>query len=254
MRIIPVLDLKGGVVVRGVGGRRDDYRPIRSQLASDPSPASVAQAFHDAGFDEMYIADLDSLAGQTPDFASLQAIAPYQRRLWIDAGLKSASELQALRTFLQPFRVECRPILALESLDHPHAIGNILDTSDVENAVFSLDLKDGVPQSNTAAWRAMSIPEIVAAVVAQGIQTLILLDLSFVGESYGVGVIELCQQIRRTYSSLTLVSGGGVRSLDDVAALHQAGCDAVLVASALHDGRLTTNAVRSLLGTARTLP
>ena len=31
MKILPVIDLKGGVVVRGVAGRRDEYRPIVSQ-------------------------------------------------------------------------------------------------------------------------------------------------------------------------------------------------------------------------------
>ena len=28
MEVIPVLDLKGGLVVRGVAGRRDEYRPV----------------------------------------------------------------------------------------------------------------------------------------------------------------------------------------------------------------------------------
>ena len=41
--VIPVIDLKDGVVVRGVAGRRDEYRPIESRFASDPRPATVAQ-------------------------------------------------------------------------------------------------------------------------------------------------------------------------------------------------------------------
>jgi hypothetical protein len=38
---------------------------------------------------------------------------------------------------------------------------------------------------------------------------------------------------------LQIVAGGGVRSAADLRSLSAAGCDAALVASALHDGRLT---------------
>ena len=36
-----------------------------------------------------------------------------------------------------------------------------------------------------------------------------------------------------------LVAGGGIRGVEDLLRLAEAGCDAVLVASALHDGRIT---------------
>jgi len=36
-----------------------------------------------------------------------------------------------------------------------------------------------------------------------------------------------------------LLAGGGVRSLDDLRQLSRIGCDGALIATALHDGRLT---------------
>src|SRR5438270_567379 len=45
MRVIPVLDLKGGQVVRGIGGRRAEYRPIISVLTDSAKPLDVARAF-----------------------------------------------------------------------------------------------------------------------------------------------------------------------------------------------------------------
>ncbi|MFM8221178.1 MAG: nickel transporter, partial [Planctomycetaceae bacterium] len=44
MQVIPVLDLLGGVVVRGVAGQRDSYRPIVSQLVDGAEPLAVARA------------------------------------------------------------------------------------------------------------------------------------------------------------------------------------------------------------------
>ena len=41
MRILPVLDLKGGQVVRGLAGRRQEYQPIRSRLTPSCQPLAV---------------------------------------------------------------------------------------------------------------------------------------------------------------------------------------------------------------------
>ena len=68
MQIIPVIDLKGGVVVHGIAGQRQSYAPVESQLGCDASPLSVAAALRDhTGCETMYVADLDALAGEAPD-------------------------------------------------------------------------------------------------------------------------------------------------------------------------------------------
>ena len=67
MRVIPVLDIKDGLVVRGIGGRRDEYRPIASKLTASCQPVDVARAFRDLlGLEEIYLADLDAIAGARP--------------------------------------------------------------------------------------------------------------------------------------------------------------------------------------------
>ena len=76
MRIIPVLDIMGGVVVRGVAGRRSEYRPIQSQLCSIAEPATVAQAIVDRFRTiEFYIADLDAIAGSEPAWEIYRHVA-----------------------------------------------------------------------------------------------------------------------------------------------------------------------------------
>ena len=63
MRVIPVMDLQGGQVVRGVAGQRDQYREVKSDLADPPRPAAIARALVDVfRFDEVYVADLDAIA------------------------------------------------------------------------------------------------------------------------------------------------------------------------------------------------
>jgi phosphoribosylformimino-5-aminoimidazole carboxamide ribonucleotide (ProFAR) isomerase len=63
MEVIPVIDIRHGVVVRAVAGRRADYRP----LAGMSAPIAVARrlcAVHP--FRALYIADLDAIEGR-PD-------------------------------------------------------------------------------------------------------------------------------------------------------------------------------------------
>ncbi len=47
---------------------------------------------------------------------------------------------------------------------------------------------------------------------------------------------------------VTLLAGGGVRNADDLRRLKASGCDAALVATALHDGRITAADVAALRG------
>src|SRR6187431_505841 len=88
MRVIPVIDLMYGQVVRGVAGRRSEYRPIQSQIAADARPATVARAFVERfGFETVYVADLDAIGGGAPDLISLEMIARAGLNLWVDAGV-----------------------------------------------------------------------------------------------------------------------------------------------------------------------
>ena len=62
MKILPVLDLLDGIVVRGVAGKRNAYRPVESQLVDNPDPIFVAEAFRNHfGLTEFYLADLDAI-------------------------------------------------------------------------------------------------------------------------------------------------------------------------------------------------
>src|SRR5438132_2050980 len=93
MRVIPVLDIKNGMVVRGIGGRREEYRPIISKLTGSCRPADVARAFRDQlGLTEMYIADLDAIAGASPAWNTYQEIQSLGCRLWVDAGVRDDAD------------------------------------------------------------------------------------------------------------------------------------------------------------------
>ena len=72
MRVVPVLDLKGGVAVHAIRGERHAYAPVQSVLSPSSEPVALARAFQERlGCDACYVADLDAIAG-TGDHAALQ--------------------------------------------------------------------------------------------------------------------------------------------------------------------------------------
>jgi phosphoribosylformimino-5-aminoimidazole carboxamide ribotide isomerase len=93
-------------------------------------------------------------------------------------------------------------------------------------------------------WKDGQPIDIARWVINAGIQNLIVLDLADVGTAEGTRTLELCRDLRRLFPGIELVAGGGVRGLHDLRALADAGCTAALVASALHDGRLTAADIR----------
>jgi len=240
MKILPVIDLLGGTVVRGVGGRRAEYRPIESVLCNDPSPASVAQAFHaTCGFDTCYVADLDAIAGAQPSEACYDAIVDAGLQPWIDAGTGTVDRAAALARYLDDRAPQGRIVVGLESLADLATLTKIVDVVGATRAVFSLDLRDGRPLTDNAALRSLDPLKLAAAAIDCGVRSLIVLDLAAVGMNGGVPTLELCRSLRARYPVIELTSGGGVRTSSDLRLLEAAGCDYALVSSALHDGGLS---------------
>ncbi len=248
VEIIPVIDLKDNCVVRGIAGQRAQYLPVVSQLGCDAGPASVAAAFvKQFAFTRCYIADLDALAGADPNWAAYAAIAEVGLDLLIDAGV--ASRQHATEVLLGAARQGACPgvIVALESLRRTSDLPAILETVGSRHAVFSLDLKHGLPLTTISEWQFASPQSIAEAAVEAGFRRLIVLDLASVGVGEGPSVERLCAEIRQRHPDVELISGGGVRGMEDLRLFHAAGCDAVLVASALHDGRLTPEQVKAAM-------
>jgi phosphoribosylformimino-5-aminoimidazole carboxamide ribotide isomerase len=239
MRIIPVIDLKGGVAVHGIAGQRARYQPIRSVLASDSGPGTVARAFAETGaFREVYVADLDAIAGSRPDWDALHQIADSGLKIWLDAGVDGTDRLRELISFSQQSYGLEAVIIGLESLCEPDTLQLALAELGGTRCIFSLDLRDGRTIARHGPWQNRTSIEIAGEAFGLGVRRMILLDIATVGTGRGPQSLALAARLRAEYPTMELIGGGGVRNLDDLAALAAAGFSAVLVATALHRGAI----------------
>lgn len=237
--IYGVLDLKAGQVVHAIGGRRSAYQPVRSRMAAGATPREVAEAFaRQLGLSAAYIADLDALAGRPPDVSALAAIADAGLDLLVDAGCGDVERARTLTEFRTRRGRLAGVVVALETLPDPVVLAALVEAIGPDRAVLSLDLRAGRPLARCRQLAQCSLEQIAELAWQAGLRRLLVLELAAVGRGAGPVTVGTCRRLGRLYPWQELISGGGVRHAADVAALEEAGCQGVLVGTALHTGAL----------------
>jgi phosphoribosylformimino-5-aminoimidazole carboxamide ribotide isomerase len=222
MRVVPVIDLKGGTAVHAIRGERERYRP----LCEDP--LSLARGFRaELGLEELYVADLDAITGGRGNDAVIRALAS-DARVMVDAGVSEPERARALLD-LGAHRV----VVGTETLTGPEALDRLL--AELGEVVLSVDLRDGRTLSAGPQLAGLPALDAVARLHRVGLREVIVLDLARVGSGAGPDV-GLIAEIHAAFPDLELLAGGGVRDAADLRALCAAGAAGALVATALHRG------------------
>ena len=227
--LIPVIDLMGGQVVRGVGGQRATYRPIVSALcrSSDPVVVGRTLAAH-CGASRLYLADLDALMGGRVQIAVLKQMLqalPEVTELWLDGGFADAAAAAAVAQQLGELAGRVLPVYASESLRSRAALAECCAQN--PQAVLSLDRRGNQRLDPAGCWDA---PELWPPRV-------IVMTLERVGSGQGPDLQTLAE-VQARAPAAQLVGAGGLRSPADLQAADAAGAAGWLVASALHDLQL----------------
>ena len=241
MRIVGVIDVRGGLAVHALGGRREEYAPIGLAAGErvNGDAAALARVYVDRlGVRELYVADLDAIEGGIGalNAGPLGQVVALGVPVWIDAGVTTPA---AADVVLEAGASAI--IVGLETLPSLDALAAISQASGSRRVAFSVDLRNGMPITLPGVEHARwSAAEIARSGGERGVGTVIVLDLARVGTGTGPD-LESMTAIRRAVPQVTLFAGGGVRGTDDVDALARAGCDGALVATALLSGavRLT---------------
>jgi HisA/HisF family protein len=222
MNIIPVLDLRGGVVVRAEKGQRDRYRPIVSPLSKTSDPADVIRgllAIH--AFKVFYIADLDAIMATGDNDQVLHGL---QREfpnlaLWIDNGI---ADVAAAEQWLS-----ATPGHLVVGSETQKDMALVRHVSGHDRVVLSLDFRGETFQG----------PAALLDDVGAWPQRLIVMTLARVGSGAGPDLDRL-RAVRDVAAGREVYAAGGVRDGVDLASLRCAGIAGALVATSLHDGRL----------------
>jgi phosphoribosylformimino-5-aminoimidazole carboxamide ribotide isomerase len=231
MRIVPVLDLKGGVVVHARRGQRADYAPLRSALVAGCEPVTVARALcARCRTSTIYVADLDALAAQPVSETILAKLASVADP-WVDAGATTPEQAATLSR-----AGVARNVVGTESIG-THRPTQLL-ASLGPRLVLSVDLRDGRLISRDPELDGRNAASVAPLARTLGVRELLVIDLNRVGSGSGPPV-DAVAELAAAMPGVDIYAGGGVRDNDDLRALASAGAVGALVATALHEGRLT---------------
>jgi HisA/HisF family protein len=227
--IIPVLDLKHGKVVRARAGDRASYQPIVTPLSATSEAVDVLRGLRSlAPFSTVYVADLDAIAGGGRHDGVLRVLtaAVPEVEFWLDAGFRGVGDARASSG------AGITPVLGSETLAGAEQLASAVASLGAAGIVLSLDYRGG---------RFMGAPEVEQRVDLWP-SRIILMTLDRVGTGTGPDLEALAALLRRA-DGRAIFAAGGVRHEDDLAQLQAVGVAGVLVATALHDGRLSPDAV-----------
>jgi len=259
MEVIPVIDLRGGVVVAARRGDRAHYRPLDSPLAEGADPVAVALGLRSLyPFPTLYVADLDGIEGRGPDLATQHRLAAaWPGELWLDDGTADSDNADvgfppnpslptrgrepvapdASRCGPPPLRgrtgggdsqctqMRIRPVLGSETLT---SIADYESARKAAGATLSLDFRGdtfiGPPEllDDASLWPGR----------------VIVMTLARVGSGDGPDTRRLAEIVARA-GARRVYAAGGVRHVADLYALRAIGVVGALVATSLHDGRLS---------------
>ncbi|MCK9277086.1 MAG: HisA/HisF-related TIM barrel protein [Methanoculleus sp.] len=221
MELILAVDLAGGLVVHGRSGERAGYRPLTWGIVPSAEPETYVSALQPR---YLYIADLESIQGRTPQDDLVRRCAALVERCYLDRGSRSPAECTAV--------AGVTPVVGTET-----AARAIEDLAAYRAGYLSIDIKEG----RVLPW-GIRPAEMLRRASALSFEGCIILNISAVGTQRGL-VREDLEEMRACYSG-RLLYGGGVAGTDDIRLLADVGFDGAIIATAVHHGTVPLEWVR----------
>jgi phosphoribosylformimino-5-aminoimidazole carboxamide ribotide isomerase len=233
LKVIPVIDILNGIVVHGVRGKRREYQPLQSILCKSVDPLEVASEFKALGFSELYIADLDAITRGSVNFQVFKRIAKETGlKLMVDAGV---TDLETAQKLLHSG--VSKVVVGTETLRSISFVGEAVRLFGSERVIVSLDFKGDKVLVKLGFDGCKEPMCLLREFKEMGVSGVIVLDLARVGSGEGVNVDFLKEVFEQV--AVDVFVGGGVRDIEDLVELKNLGVSGVLVATALHSGKIS---------------
>jgi phosphoribosylformimino-5-aminoimidazole carboxamide ribotide isomerase len=227
VRCIFVLDILNGAVVHAVRGERSRYEPIAafSKVVDTSEPLALLNTIRPK---EVYVADLNLLTGLGNNLAIINEISQSFRTM-ADTGIFHAGDLDLLPSSVSP-------ILGTETT----SLSLIEDVS--QGCVVSIDMKMRQVMASDPELAKMTPMDLLQWLNHLDLEGVILLELDRVGTSAGLDLTFL--EKATATSKHPLILGGGAKGEEDLDVLQDLGFSGALIATAVHNCRISLARIR----------
>ena len=248
--IYPAIDLRQGRVVRLAQG--DPER----ETSYSTDPLRVAQQWQAAGAQWLHVVNLDGAFGEhgIANHTALAAILECSLSVQFGGGLRDMASLsRALELGVS------RVVVGTAYVESPAFVIEALRRYGPERVALGIDALDGIVRirgwqegarrdegvrtlegvrtpTGAGTEAALQASELARRWAADGGRWLVFTDISRDGMGRGINVAATVDIARE--SGLNVIASGGVRSLEDVIRVREAGLSGIIIGRALYEGQV----------------
>jgi len=231
MRVIPAMDIIGGKCVRLTRGDFSSKKEYRGD------PVDTAKMFEDAGLKYLHLVDLDGTReGRVINYRVLEKIA-VTTSLIIDfgGGIRADDDLR-IAFECGASQVNCGSVAVT---DREMFLG-WLNRHGAEKIILSADTRNRkIALEGWASEKEEDIVDFIYRYSSDGVLYVVCTDIERDGTLEGPSV-ELCKEIL-SKCKINLVASGGIRSVEDLYKLKEAGCEGAITGKAIYEGLIKLN-------------
>jgi phosphoribosylformimino-5-aminoimidazole carboxamide ribotide isomerase len=230
--IYPAIDLRAGHVVRLQEGD-----PDRKTTYSD-DPAEVAKNWLKAGAQWLHVVNLDGAfdesdtANQSALRLILETANRFEARVQFGGGIRSTYIVESVLSL-----GVSRIVFGTIAVEQPHFVSESVKKFGEEKIAVGIDARDGLVR--VRGWQADSgirATDLALQMRTLGVSTVIFTDIRRDGLGSGLNIASTRQLA--DVSGLDVIASGGVHTIHDVVAAHEANLAGVIVGRALYEETL----------------
>ena len=230
MIVIPAIDLKDGLCVRLLQGRKSDV------TVYNDDPVQVAREFAAAGAEMIHVVDLDGAfnEAESPNRTVTRRIVDaVDVSIEFGGGLRSLDDVRQLSD-----AGVARVVLGTVAAESSSRLRDFVNTFGSQICV-GIDARDG--RVMTRGWETatpLMATELARSVAECGVERIIYTDIARDGALVGPNIQQTLAVAEA--ANVRVTASGGVSSLDDIKRIRDAGdprVDSVIVGKALYEGR-----------------
>ena len=225
MTILPAIDLKDGKAVRLSKGLMES-----AKIYSD-EPWQVAKHFEELGSEWVHLVDLNgAFAGEPKNLEQIKKIREHcNLKLELGGGIRDE---KTIKMYLE-LGID-RLILGSVAVREPEFVKQMAKKYPI---VVGIDAIDGmVAVEGWAETSDMKATDLAKEFADAGVEAIICTDVGRDGMLSGVN-IAFTKAIKEA-SGLETIASGGLKDMDDIRALVDAGIDGTIVGKAFYEGTL----------------
>lgn len=225
--ILPAIDLMDGRCVRLKQG---DYKRC---VFYPTSPLEMAKLIERLGYPWLHIVDLDGAReGKSMNKEVILEIArSTSLQLQVGGGLRSLEDIEAMLSN----GVE-RVMLGSLAFRSPEILERALALWGTERIVVAVDVLDGIPR--ISGWKEevqSSLSDVLRQFQQQGVSIFLCTDISRDGMMKGPNV-DWYRSLVQDFPGFKWIAAGGIRSIQDAAALNAIGVQEVVMGKVFYQG------------------